>query len=113
MNINNIEIREQIEKRRLKHFEVAAACGVNPATFSRWLQLELPDEKKKEILKVINLLGGKNDTIGAFEKIKEEMCDHYCMMPEFYLSQYKDPDEAHEVMVNECCAKCPLERLNK
>lgn len=47
------------------------------------------------------------------EQIKEEMCDHYCKMPEFYLSQYKDPDEAHEVMVNECCAKCPLERLNK
>lgn len=46
-------------------------------------------------------------------QIKEEMCDHYCKMPEFYLSQYKDPDEAHEIMVNECCAKCPLERLNK
>lgn len=49
----------------------------------------------------------------TFESIEEEMCDHYCKMPEFYLSQYKDPDEAHEVMVNECCAKCPLERLNK
>lgn len=52
-----------------------------------------------------------NNTIT--EQIKEEMCDHYCKMSEFYLSQYKDPDEAHEVMVNECCAKCPLERLNK
>ena len=47
------------------------------------------------------------------ETIKEEMCNHYCKMPEFYLLQYKDPDEAHEIMVNECCAKCPLERLNK
>ena len=47
------------------------------------------------------------------EKIKEEMCDHYCAMPECYLQKYKDPDEAHEVMVNECCTKCPLERLNK
>lgn len=47
------------------------------------------------------------------EKIKEEMCDHYCKMPEWYLANYKDPDEAHEVMVNECCTKCPLERLDK
>lgn len=107
MNMKNIEIRDLIEKRRLKHFEVAAACGVNPATFSRWLQTELSDERKARIKKAINSL------VGASEKIKEEMCDHYCKMPEFYLSQYKDPDEAHEVMVNECCAKCPLERLNK
>ena len=49
----------------------------------------------------------------TIESIKEEICDHYCKMPEFYLSQYKDPDEAHEVMVNECCTKCPLERLSK
>ena len=52
--MKNIEIRDLIEKRRLKHFEVAAACGVNPATFSRWLQTELPETKKKEILNVIN-----------------------------------------------------------
>ncbi len=45
------------------------------------------------------------------EEIKEEMCDHYCKMPEWYLANYKDPDEAHEVMVNECCTECPLEKL--
>ena len=52
--MKNIEIRDLIEKRRLKHFEVAAACGVNHATFSRWLQTELPEAKKREIQKIIN-----------------------------------------------------------
>ena len=47
------------------------------------------------------------------ENITEEVCDRLCRYPEKYLGLYKDPDEAHEVMVNECCVKCPLERLNK
>ena len=47
------------------------------------------------------------------ESITEEVCDRLCRYPEKYRGLYKDPDEAHEIMVNECCAKCPLERLNK
>lgn len=49
----------------------------------------------------------------TLEAIKEEMCDEYCKMPEYYLGIYEDPDKANEVMVNNCCCKCPLERLNK
>ena len=45
------------------------------------------------------------------DKVIEEMCNGYCKMPEVYLSKYKDPDEAHEAMWNDCCMGCPLNRL--
>ena len=54
MTLNNMEIRQAIEKKRLKYFEVAAALKINPATLSRWLQCELTPERKKEVLKAIH-----------------------------------------------------------
>lgn len=53
MMMNNIEVRQQIEKKRLKYFEVAAALNINPATLSRWLRFELPPERKQKVLKAI------------------------------------------------------------
>lgn len=53
MTLYNMEIRQAIEKKRLKYYEVAAALGVTPYTFSHWLQKEIKPEKKKEILKAI------------------------------------------------------------
>lgn len=53
MTLYNMEIRQAIEKKRLKYYEVAAALGVTPYTFSHWLQNEIKPEKKKEILKTI------------------------------------------------------------
>lgn len=53
MQMNNIEIRQAITRKRLKYFEVAAALNVHPVTFSRWLQFELTPERKKELLKAI------------------------------------------------------------
>jgi predicted XRE-type DNA-binding protein len=53
MNLNNLEVRKAIEKKRLKYYEVAAACGVTQHTFSHWLQNELTDNKKKAVLKTI------------------------------------------------------------
>ena len=52
--MNNIEIRELIEKRRLKHWELANALGINPCTFSKWLRLEVTEKRKQEIIKAIN-----------------------------------------------------------
>lgn len=49
----NAEIRELIRKKRLRHYEIAEALGVNEFTFSRWLRNELQDEKKHEIIKAI------------------------------------------------------------
>ena len=53
MNLNNIDIRTEIEKKRLRFYEVADEIGINTCTFSRWLQRELTEEKKKRVLDAI------------------------------------------------------------
>ena len=53
MQLNNLEVRKAIEKKRLKYFEVAAELEINPATLSRWLQTEMKPEKKKEVMAAI------------------------------------------------------------
>ena len=53
MNLNNIEVRTAIEKKRLKYFEVAQALGITQHTFSHWMQNELSEERKKKVLKAI------------------------------------------------------------
>lgn len=54
MNLNNMEVRQAIEKKRLKYYEVADAIGVDACTLSKWMQKELSDERKKRVLKAIN-----------------------------------------------------------
>lgn len=49
----NLEIRQAIANKRLKHYEVAKALGISIYTFSHWLQVELPQDKKDLILEVI------------------------------------------------------------
>lgn len=56
LGMKNIDIRLAITNKRLRNYEVAAACGVSEFTFSRWLRQELPQEKKKHILNVIESL---------------------------------------------------------
>ena len=53
MTLNNMDIREQIAKKRLRFYEVAQVMGVHPATLTRWLRYELPPERKAEIMKAI------------------------------------------------------------
>ena len=53
MIMNNLEVRLLIEKRRLRYYEVARAAGVSPFTLSRWLQQELPPERKARVIKAI------------------------------------------------------------
>ena len=43
-------------------------------------------------------------TVG-FEKIAEEMCDHFCKFPEAYDHGREDD---HDRMIEEKCNKCPL-----
>ena len=52
-DIKNNDIRREIDRRKLKHKQVAAACGVSSYTFSHWLQQELKPERKEKILKAI------------------------------------------------------------
>lgn len=53
MNKNNMEIRELIERKRLKYYEVAQALNITPFTFSVWLRDELRPERKKEVIQAI------------------------------------------------------------
>lgn len=46
----NQEIREEISKYRIRHWEIANKLGVSVSTFSRWIRLEL-DEQHKELVK--------------------------------------------------------------
>ena len=56
MSLCNLEIRQEIAKRRIKYYEAAKACNVSCYTFSHWLQTELPDKKKREIIKQIRTI---------------------------------------------------------
>ena len=53
MNMYNLDIRQEIEKKRIKYFELAKVLGVDPCTLSRWLQRDLSKEKKAKILQAI------------------------------------------------------------
>lgn len=53
MNLNNMEIREEIQKKRLRYYEVAAAIGVTPVTLSVWMQTELTPERRERVQKAI------------------------------------------------------------
>ena len=54
MILNNIEVRQAIEKKRLKYYEVAQAIGIDACTLSKWLQKELTEERKKRVMDAIN-----------------------------------------------------------
>lgn len=56
MKVNNQEIRNEILKNNLKFWQVGLALGMNDGNFSRLLRLELPIEKKKQILEIIKIL---------------------------------------------------------
>lgn len=49
----NQEIRKALKMSGMKHWELAAAIGVDETTICRWLRKELPDEKKNHILDII------------------------------------------------------------
>jgi len=53
MKMNNLEIRELIERRRVNYYEIANQLGIDRSTLSRWLQTELTDERKTRVLKAI------------------------------------------------------------
>ena len=50
----NEEIRNIMNKKRIRHYEVAAVLGISEGTFCKWLRTELPDDKKKLVINAIN-----------------------------------------------------------
>ena len=54
--MNNEKIRELIQKKRFKYYEVAQRIGITNTTFSVWLRTPLSDERKKRVLTAIDEL---------------------------------------------------------
>ena len=52
----NEEIRNLIEKNRLKYWEVAHAIGISPSWFTVWMRTPMDEEKEQRTLKAINEL---------------------------------------------------------
>lgn len=53
MKMNNLEVRELIERKRVAYYEVANQLGINVSTLSRWLRDELPEDKKNQVIRAI------------------------------------------------------------
>ena len=52
----NKDIRDYAEKHNVKLWQIADKLGINDGNFSRKLRLELSEEKKAEIYKIIDEL---------------------------------------------------------
>lgn len=50
----NLELRKEIKKSRLFHYEIADALGITEAAFSKSLRKELTAERKRQVLDAIN-----------------------------------------------------------
>lgn len=51
--MKNKEIREQAKALGVKFWEIGVAMGVSEATITRWLRVELDNEKKVAMMKAI------------------------------------------------------------
>ena len=56
--MRNKEIRDYARIKDVKHWKIAEKLGINDGNFSRLLRYELKEEKKQEILKIIDELAG-------------------------------------------------------
>ncbi len=54
----NLEIREEIRKSRLFHYEIADALGVSESAFSKWLRSEMDAERKEKVVQAIKSVKG-------------------------------------------------------
>lgn len=57
--MKNIDIREYAKEKGVKLWRIAQALSVNDGNFSRKLRVELSDDKKAEIFKIIDELAAK------------------------------------------------------
>ena len=51
---NNHEIREQIERKRIRYYEIAAKLGITASTSSVWLRTELTPERRAKVQEAID-----------------------------------------------------------
>lgn len=57
---SNVEIRKALSKANIKQWELAEMMQIAETTLCRKLRKELPEEKKKEILELINKERGED-----------------------------------------------------
>ena len=50
----NQEVREALQNKGMKQWELADLLGVSEFTLTRWLRKELTEDKKEQLLKAIN-----------------------------------------------------------
>ena len=50
----NLEIRQIIREKRLRHYEVAEAMKISEYTLSKWLRTPLTEEKREMVMQAIN-----------------------------------------------------------
>ena len=55
----NLDIRECAKKAGVYLWEIAAAIGVSEPTFNRRMRVEMPDNEKEQVKKVISRLEAK------------------------------------------------------
>lgn len=54
----NLEIRNEIKKNRLFHYEIAEALGISEPAFSKWLRSEMDAERKEKVMRAIDSIKG-------------------------------------------------------
>ena len=52
----NKDVREYAKKHNVKLWQIASKLGINDGNFSRKLRVELTEDKKQEIYKIIDEL---------------------------------------------------------
>jgi transcriptional regulator with XRE-family HTH domain len=57
-NLANLEIRQIINEKRLRQYEVAEAMKISEYTLSKWMRTEMPEDKKELVMQAINKLIG-------------------------------------------------------
>ena len=49
----NEDVREQIELKRFRYYEVAEKVGISACRFSVWMRSELNEERKRRVLQAV------------------------------------------------------------
>lgn len=57
--MNNVDIRNQLKKTKVKQWQVAEALNYDESVFSRKMRKELPVAEKQRIFEVIGKLSNK------------------------------------------------------
>lgn len=61
--VKNKDIRDYARIRDVRLWEIANALGINDATFSRKLRIELSEDKKAEIYSIIDRLAAEQKAV--------------------------------------------------